>query len=200
MVKKILSLILLTLICLPAIKAQDATEQALIQRRAAEMVSQLGDYLNYMADKEKSEKTRQYYRKKALNLFIGKGESYVIGGRSFPAVSMQTTSVNTQKVRTTPMAQYFTNLINLNYGQVKLTTTEVGKIKVSDLKKVDNDTYVCTCYIEQVFKGYSREGKPIYGDITRKSVQCYVTVENTVMGTEYIVQLGNITATETKRI
>ncbi len=200
MVKKILSLLLLTLIWTSNANAQEEENQALIQRRAAEMVSQLGDYLNYMADKGKSYKTRQYYRKKALNLFIGKGNSYEIGGRQFPAVSMQTTSVNTKAVRTTPMSTYFNNLINLKYGNVSLTTTEVGKIKVSDLKKVDNDTYMCTCYIEQVFKGYSKDGRPIYADITRKSVMCYITVEQTVTGPEYIVQLGNITATHTERL
>lgn len=200
MVKKILSLLLLTLIWTSNANAQEEENQALIQRRAAEMVSQLGDYLNYMADKGKSYKTRQYYRKKALNLFIGKGNSYEIGGRQFPAVSMQTTSVNTKAVRTTPMSTYFNNLINLKYGNVSLTTTEVGKIKVSDLKKVDNDTYMCTCYIEQVFKGYSKDGRLIYADITRKSVMCYITVEQTVTGPEYIVQLGNITATHTERL
>lgn len=188
------------LMCAFVAEAQTAGEQALIQRRAAEMVSQLGDYLNYMANKEKSLKNRQYYRRKALNLFIGKGEGYEIDGKMFRPVEMQTTSVNTKKVKSTPMGEYFTHLINLRYGNVSLTTTEVGKIKVSDLKKIADNTYMCTCYIEQVFRGYSKDGRPIYGDITKKSVQCYVTVEQTVDGTEYIVQLGNITATDTEKL
>lgn len=200
MINRILSFIILAAVCAMPLRAQSESEQAAMQRRAAEVVAQLGDYLNYMADKNKSLKMRQYYRKKALNLFIGKGEAYEIGGRQFPAVSMQTTSVNTKAVKTTPVSSYFEHLINLRYANVSLTTTEVGKIKVSDLKKISDDTYVCTCYIEQVFKGYSADGRPIYADITRKSVQCYITLEQTALGVEFIVRIGNITATHTERI
>ncbi len=200
MIKKLSLLLLLIAFLRFGLQAQNYDEEALIQRRAAEMVSQLGDYLNYMADKNKKLSLRQRYRDKALNLFISKGEPYKLGGREFPAVSMQTTSTNSKVVKTTPMGEYFTNLINIKYRNVSLTTTEVGKIKVSSLKKIDEDTYQCTCYIEQVFRGYGTDGRPLYGDITRKSVQCIISVEQTIDGTEYIVRLGNITATHTERI
>lgn len=196
--KNIISIILLAMliVAVPA-KAQDSEQ---IKRRATEMVAQLGDYLNYMADKDNSLKNRQYYRKKALNLFIGKGNTYTIGGKKHPAVSMQTTSVNRRTVKTTPMGEYFTHLINLRYSDVELKTTEIGNIKVSNLKKISDDTYECTCYIDQEFIGRGSDGRPIYHDITRKSVQCYITVDQTINGEEYIVQLGNVTATHTERL
>ena len=76
--KKLLAILLLLLAVAAPAKAQEAEQ---IKRRAAEMVGQLGDYLDYMADKDNSLKNREYYRKKALNLFIGKGEAYTIGGK-----------------------------------------------------------------------------------------------------------------------
>ncbi|MDE6555403.1 MAG: hypothetical protein K2K55_00390 [Duncaniella sp.] len=171
-----------------------------IRRRAAEMVGQMNDYITSMADKDKSLKTRQYYRKKALNLFIGKGEPYTIDGKRYKAVSMQTTSVNRPGVKTTPMGDYFTHLINLGYKDVDIKSTEIGQIKVSSLKRISDDTYECTCYIEQEFLGYGADGRPRYHDITKKSVQCFITVEQTVDEPQYIVQLGNVTATETRRL
>ena len=191
--------ILLTLIafCCQGMSAQN--EDAATKRRVQEVVAQLGDYLNYMADKNNSLKSRQYYRKKALKLFIGNGEPYTIGSRHFPAVSMQTTSLRNRTPKTQPMAEYFTHLINLRYEQVSLETTEVAQIKVSDLRKIDDDTYVCTANFEQWFVGKRREGG-YYKDKTNKSVQVYVKVEDTIDNPEYIILLGNITATHTERL
>lgn len=196
--KKIITILLLAMAMAIPAEAQIQNADA-IRRRAAEMVGQMNDYITSMADKDKSVKTRQYYRKKALNLFIGKGEPYTIDGKRYKAVSMQTTSVNSSVVKTTPMGQYFTHLINLGYKDVDIKSTEIGQIKVSSLKKISDDTYECTCYIEQEFIGYGADGRPRYQDITKKSVQCFITVEHTVDQDQYIVQLGNVTATETRR-
>ena len=70
--------------------------------------------------------------------------------------------------------------------------------------KIDDDTYVCTCYFEQAFCGY-RDGKPVYKDITRKKVKCYV-VRQVILDEqegeqhEYMVMLGDVTALETRRV
>ena len=68
--KKLLAILLLLLAVAAPAKAQEAEQ---IKRRAAEMVGQLGDYLDYMADKDNSLKNREYYRTKALNLPLWTG-------------------------------------------------------------------------------------------------------------------------------
>lgn len=69
--KKLLAILLLLLAVAAPAKAQEAEQ---IKRRAAEMVGQLGDYLDYMADKDNSLKNREYYRKKPLTCLLEKAK------------------------------------------------------------------------------------------------------------------------------
>ena len=50
-----------------------------------------------------------------------------------------------------------------------------------------------------MFIGY-RDGIPVYKDITRKKVKCYVEVQDAEDGLEYVVLLGDVHAIDTKRI
>lgn len=112
---------------------------------------------------------------------------------------MEVTSVNNTRPRAKLMRVYFNGLVNLTYQKVSIQSTEVSSIKVSNLQKVDNNLYVCTCYFDQVFIGY-RDGIPIYKDMTRKKVKCYVEVQDAEDGLEYVVLLGDVHAIDTKRI
>ena len=97
------------------------------------------------------------------------------------------------------MKTYLLNLANLRYSDVVITSTDVSNIKVSSLRKIDEDTYVCTCYFNQTFIGY-RDGIPVYKDRTSKYVKCYVYLESTEDGLEYIIRLGDVYATDTERL
>ena len=129
-----------------------------------------------------------------MTLFIGRGYEYEENGIQKEGVMMQTTSVNRSTVNTTLLRIYFTRLINLRYKIVKITSTDVYDMKVSELKKVNSDgnksLYMCTCY------GDNYE----YKDITTKRVVCYVEVEKTVDGPEYKLMLGDVEAISTERI
>lgn len=178
------------------VSASAQTKEDMIRRRAAQKVGQMGDYIDFMADKRNNIDTRAYYRLMALNLFVNKGNAYEEDGRMKEGVMMEVTSLNKDTTKHTLIREYFTNLINLKYQKVVINTTDVADIRVSSLQRIGENEYVCTCYFEQAFCGY-RDGKPIYKDITRKKIKCYILVEQTEDGEEFIVMLGDVTALET---
>ena len=195
--KRILLLQFIVMIFAPMMAQNSVEEQ--IKRRAAERVAQMNDYISFMADKSNDLETRQYNKKQALNLFAGRGYDYEENGIHKEGVRMEVTSVNNTRPRAKLMRVYFNGLVNLTYQKVSIQSTEVSSIKVSNLQKVDNNLYVCTCSFDQVFIGY-RDGIPVYKDITRKKVKCYVEVQDAEDGLEYVVLLGDVHAIDTKRI
>lgn len=168
-------------------------------QRGIQKIAQLNDNISFMADKSKSLDTRNYYKSRALNLFIGKGEPFEIDGIHNPGVKMETTSIYRKKPFRRLMKDYFTGLVNLRYSKVDIQSTKVHEIEVSNLQKVDDNKYVCTAYFEQTFVGY-RDGHPLLKDRIRKKVKVYILAEETIDGQEFIVLLGDVTALETSKI
>lgn len=184
--------------------AQNIENDKMLQQRARERVRLMNDYVTFMADKSSSEENRRYYRDQALPLFIGKGYEYEEHGVTKRGVMMQTTSVNRPGVVTnTLIRDYFSRLVNLSYSKVNITSTEIAKIQVSDLKKVDsydNKTlYTCTCQYVQYFRGEYGDGY-LYADKTTKRIVCYVEVEETEDGQEFMIKLGDVEAIHTERL
>ena len=179
--------------------AQSSNAENELKTRVAERVALMNSYIKYMADKKNNYNTRQYYGKKALALFIGKGYSYTLDGVKHDGVMMQTTSTNTQEVKSTLIRKYFEHLIDLKYTDVKITSTSAADMKVSDLKKIAPNKYVCTCQYVQYFYGYI-DGTLVYRDRTTKRIECLIEAEDTEDGLEYIVQLGDVEALHTERI
>lgn len=194
--KKQLAVFLISLFYIATASAQFNSD--LLKRRAAEKVGQMNDYISFMASKKKSVEVRQKYRKEALNLFIGEGNSYEENGVQKEGVLMEVTSVNRPGKRRELIRDYFSRIIMLNYNDVNISSTEIAEIKVSNLQKISGDQYVCTCQFDQAFVGY-RDGRPVYKDITTKRVKCYITIDRTVNGDEYIIKLGDTEAIATKR-
>lgn len=180
-------------------KAQTVQEQQVLQR-VKEKVKLMNDYISDMADKSNSVESRRYFRKKALPLFIGKGYEYEENGITKGGVLMQTTSVNRGgSVKSDLLRNYFSRLIELKYSDVIITSTEIADMKVSDLKKVDENLYMCTCQYVQYFRGY-RDGRYTYGDKTTKRIVCYVETEYTEDGLEYMIMLGDVECLCTERL
>jgi len=187
------------------------SDDDMLRRRAAEKCAQFNNYVSLIGKKNDkkgraiSVETRMYYRDAALKLFIANGDEYTeyVGDeeRTIAGVMMQTTSINrpNQKPKSTLMKTYLRNLANLRYSDVVITSTDVSNIKVSSLRKIDEDKYVCTCYFTQTFIGY-KDGIPVYKDRTSKYVKCYVYPEATEDGMEYIIRLGDVYATDTERL
>ena len=194
---RIRMVLLFMMVITQAFAQSSATEQ--IKRRAAEKVGLMNDYISYMANKKKSDKTRIYYKTKALRLFAGGGDSYEENGVQKEGVQMEVTSINRKTKSRRLMKKYFQSLIDFNYNDVQITSTDVADIKVSQLQRIGENLFVCTCYFEQAFVGYM-DGRPVYKDITRKHVKCYVYAEETESGTEFMVLLGDVTADQTRKL
>lgn len=177
----------------------------LIAKRAQQKVKQMTNYVEYMANKDESLEDRKEYRTLALNLFIGHGEPYTLNDTTRKGVYMQITSKYRKKPTERLMKDYFTGLINMRYNKVVIESTDVKDIKVSELRKVGENEFECTCTFVQAFCGY-RDGRPVYKDITKKRVTCQIFGEETVKvmangeiktSYEYIVLLGDVEALET---
>ena len=177
----------------------------LIAKRAQQKVKQMTNYVEYMANKDESLEDRKEYRTLALNLFIGHGEPYTLNDTTRKGVYMQVTSKYRKKPTERLMKDYFTGLINMRYNKVVIESTDVKDIKVSELRKVGENEFECTCTFVQAFCGY-RDGRPVYKDITKKRVTCHIFGEETVKvmangeiktSYEYIVLLGDVEALET---
>ena len=185
-----------------SVGAQDYDKDKILQQRAKERVKLMNDYVSWMGSKEQSEVARNYYRKKALPLFIGKGYEYEENGVPKQGVMMQTTSVNRPGVDTTLLRDYFSRMIKLKYSKVNITSTEIADMKVSDLKKVDSGDsttlYMCTVQYVQYFRGEYGDGY-VYTDKTTKRIVCYVEVEGTEDGREFMIKLGDVEAISTER-
>lgn len=194
-------LIAITLMAFISICAfsQEVDEDEMLKRRAAEKVAQQNDYISFMASKRKTTSIRYKYKNKALNLFVGKGYSYVENSINKEGVQQEISSRRNGRVsvRSRLTRDYFDALIKMGYSDVVINSTEIANMKVSNLQQIDDNTFVCTCEYDQAFSGY-RDGKPIYQDITTKRIKCYVYREDTEDGYEYIVKLGDNYVEETR--
>lgn len=171
-----------------------------IRVKGAEKTAQMNDYISFMANKGMKKNDRLDHKKNALNLFLGKGYRYKEFGEYKEGVMMQITSKRTGTVVATPyMRDYFQSLIDRlkTYSDVNISSTEVAGIKVSRLQRIGPNEWKCTCEYDQVFEGI-RDGKLIYRDITTKFVECYILAEQTELGTEFVVKLGDVYAKKTR--
>lgn len=199
---KILKLKVLFFLFMISVSAGAQTQVALneqVKRKVQEMVSQMNDYISSMANPKKDRETRGFYREQALNLYIGKGYEYEDDGVEKEGVLMEVSSVNRKTPKSRLTRTYFTGLMNMSYSAVEIETTKCYEIQVSNLKKVGDNEYVCTCDFEQVFRGF-RDSRVVYGDKVRKRIKCYVIVDDTEDGWEYRILLGDTSALETRRI
>lgn len=197
----IINLILSVFACNNLIYAQserELTETA--KMRAQQEVGQLLDYIDFIARKDFSLQEKKSYKKEALNLFVGKGYEYEEDGMTKRGVRMQTKSLYRKTTTSKLMRDYFDGLMNLRYAKVVIESTEITQIKVSELRKTGEGEYVCTCYFDQAFAGYTKEGNPIYKDLTRKRVKCYISMVEIDGTIELIIRLGDVSVDSIKRL
>ncbi len=177
-----------------------------IQKQAALKVWQFGEYIATIADTRNSRSDRLRDCRKALNLFIEKGEGYWEEGKWKDGVRIEVTSLTRKTNYPKELRIYLRGLANIRYPRVYIETTNVNMIEVGPLRHIAGNKYECTAFFEQAFTATTEDGKYIYGDITRKSVKCFVFVENvevikpTDSPYEYTVKLGDVKALETKSL
>ncbi len=187
----------------------DEKTNKLIAQRAQEEVGQFTQYLQDIADKSISLKSRYKYKDIALTLFIGGGNEYydeilddnnnIIDKKRHEPVKMWITSVNSSRKTKRYMKDYLKALAELKYKSVTISSTEWHDMKVSSIQKIGEGKYVCTVYFEQVFVGRGGDNQILYTDKTRKRVTCFVEVVRTDDGIEILVLLGDVEAGKTTK-
>lgn len=203
--KKIITLFFLFLTIASTAKAQvnDLSESDIqaFKDRVGEVIDMFQNNLSILGGKQYSMKVKSVYKKSALKLFIGEGESYTDpDGQKREGVCMQVSSIkNGKEVKNRIfLKQYLDNLIKLPYASVKLTKADTYRI--SNRYKV-GDHYEATATIFQRFEGYiGGDNKKVYRDVTQKNIKVYVIPENDyVLGQHWSVRLGDIEVVETQK-
>lgn len=191
--------------------AQSTQDMEVLKQRAKEKVKQLNDYISFMANPKKENKTRYYYKGEAQKLFINDCErfkeivEYKNGSKEEvwrEGVTMEVVSLRNRKPRPRPMKEYFRGLITMTYKSVTIETTDIADMRVSKLQPYGKDEdgkmmYICSVYFDQAFIGRRGDGG-VYKDITHKWVVCYVQVDEVLdeetgdTYPEYMVKLGDV--------
>lgn len=203
--KIILAFFLCSLTYIAQAQEMTESEKATLEQRIRE---QIDDFISYLPDiaaksnKPYQEKLlAQKYIKAALELFIGKGDSYPYidqngNSRTHEAVKMQTTSrgiANRPKL----MKRYLSGLINLPYQKVEVDKCSAVTIN-KHLYKISEGRYAATAVYLQAFRAW-RDGRLIINDKDAKQVTVYVDkkVIDTPNGskTYWEIQLGDIRIT-----
>lgn len=188
----------------------DERTNKIIAERAREEVGQFTNYLTDIVDKTIERKTRLYYKDVALKLFVGEGKTWVeeilnsegtrvVDRINRKAVTMGVTSLRNPKPRKKAMADYLLDLAEIRYNAVTIQTTNWHDMRVSEVRKIGDGKYECTVYFEQVFTSKGKDNIPGYSDRTKKKVTCYIDLVQTDDGPEILVQLGDVTAYETRK-
>lgn len=202
----------------------DAAYRQII-KRAKQEVNQFTSLLEFMVKKpnnpsdnrawEEMRKKRRGWRNDALLLFVGKGQpyyTYVLDENDNPIdtikhdpVKMQVTSLRDTRPRDLELRKYLSNLIEQankdNSIKTVIQTTKWQSMKASEIRKIDDGQYVLDVYFEQTYIRTSGElNRLLYADKTTKRVTCYIEIIETDLGTEFIVRLGDVQATDTQEI
>lgn len=172
--------------------AQVSEQQKTIKRACVSKVAQLNDYVSFISDKRRKLNIRDYYRKKAQSLFISNGYDYELNGVHVDGVIMVISSTRNNSLTTELIRNYLTKLMNLRYSWIKITSTEVADIKVSDCKLIDEDKNMYTCTVQYVqINEAGIDGELAYKDKAIKRITCYIQKEEVADGVEYIVRFGD---------
>lgn len=177
-------------------------DKAEFQQRISDLVKEFQGYLTKIANNENSSDIRQSAKKAALNLFIGKGESYKfeeIDGSytTYDPVKMWTSSKYNNRVRNQRMTSYLDNLYALGNGYI-IKIQSVDAVRVDNINSVGNGRYVAMAYFVQKYYRYTKDGKLIYTDETTKKVKIYINPVEVGDGIVWKPYMGDVYVVGTK--
>lgn len=177
--------------------SDDITIENAVQKDIKEKVNVLLDYMMYMSDKNEDVKKRMLYKEKALSLFVGKGEPYVINGTTNNGASIEITILSTNRKTKRLISHYFHELANYRYNSIQeIESVDYIVIPTNGMRHVSGNTYQCNVY-QYTYYINKQGGKPnAYKDVTKKMVSCQVILEaiDHEDSPEYIILLSEIKA------
>ncbi len=160
-------------------------ELAAFHERCRQVVEEFQQYLPTIADKNSSDIEKEDAINAAKALFI---EGSMI----------QISSTKSKEVKTIPIGDYLRAISILKqYNQVKITFYDL--CKVSQFTQDPEGNYRGNAKIFQRFTGYDKNGRPIYDDMTTKSISTSInpSFDPFYQKNKWKVFLGNITVEET---
>ena len=169
----VLFLLVLLPMSLYSQKYETAEQEQITRLRVLQKVGAFTGYLEDIANKGESLEYRLYYKDAALGLFIAEGQPYIYSGEKRDGVQIEIKSLN-KTVSSYLLRDYLCRLANLNYSQIRILSTEVAKIKVSQLEKIDDETYMCVCFVKQVFVPKDDEVSSHFIYIQEKKIECVI--------------------------
>ena len=205
-------LLIISLVCAESFSVSAQTENSEFTiKRHCKKIDQLNDYISFMANPQKANKMRYFYKEQAQKLFINDCErfkeivEYKDGSKEEvwrDGVTMEVASLRNRTPRHRLMKEYFRGLITMAYKPVAIETADIADMRVSKLQPYGKDEngkmmYICSVYFDQAFVGRRGDGG-VYKDITHKWVVCYVQVDDVLdeetgeTYPEYMVKLGDV--------
>ena len=172
------------------------------QERIKDNIMEFQGYLAKIENDQNESSVRDNAIRSALNLYIGKGQSYTImddwgNVEQHPAVRMFISSKYSRRSRPQPMSAYLTNLKALGEKYII-------RVQSSDAVRVDNITpttdgrYVAIAYFVQKYYRYTKEGKLLYEDETTKKVKVYIDPIQVGDGIVWKALLGDVYVVSTR--
>lgn len=167
----------------------------------------LDDFLSYLSQigsKKVTNALKDSAIKGALDLFIGKGYSYIYeddwgNQKTHNPVTMQTTNKSGRVYKPKPMTTYLANLRDLTYKEVRIERAAAVRVDAITPTGIENQ-YRAVAYYYQNFVGVRGDGST-YFDYTQKKVSIYLervqllTPDGVL--TSWKVLLGDVAAVET---
>lgn len=171
------------------------TPKERLMSKSPSYVSRLYDHISFIADSSKSSETRDYYKNQTLELFIEQGNSFKENDIVNSGVKVDLISAYSKNAKSIPLKDYLDGLESHRYRKGNIAAVKIYVIDVGDLKKVDDDTYLCTwCYVLS-FKGV-RDSQPIYSDIARVKVNFYVSTYGEENIEDFLIKFGDMLVVE----
>lgn len=181
-------------------QVNDLAEQQLkeFQDRTLKLIKLFEKNISRLGSKNVDASIKPRIQRTTLQLFIEAGEPYIdFDGLPNTGVKMQVSSVRNGSCTERLLKKYLNNLENLRYAKVEITSADACTI--SKFYKIKNGLYEAVATIAQKFIGYDESGRPLYVDITHKSIK--VRLQRVVIDGEtyWDAILGDISVIRTQR-
>jgi len=159
------------------------------KEQTKQKVEEFQQHIVTLGSKDEPAEKRNMAEKEALKLFIK-------GAEMQTSVIMPDGSVN---IQSRPMEKYLARLKSLPYTSVVIKFYDL--VYVSSFTKGPDGRYYSSATIIQEFTGFSGENL-VYKDVTKKEIEIVIDLVEDKFFNEkkWKVLLGNIKATETKKI
>lgn len=169
-------------------------EKEIFKEQTLKKIKSFQGHLLVIASKESSKNDKLIYKEIALSNFVNNGKTVVM------EVSSKSKVTGKERRNRLPLIKYLNNLCNLSYAKIDLKTAK--SCYVSNWIKAGYDNngnpfYKATATYYQEFTGYSPEGKPLYHDITRKTIEVEIRFSTDLDYSRWIVYLGDISVADT---